>query len=338
MGEVPVSRNGAYRPLPHHLGILAGFLGVALLAVLQIPMTSERGGVFDYWPLYYGAKAWIATGDAYWFDPTLPNLGQLSQVGNAYPIHAVLLLGLPLAWASPTAAGVIWVLVVGLAWLGAIAWARESWYWLLWLPMWDALRMQQPSAAVTVAAIVALGSIRREARWPFLASLVALSVKPQQTIFLLILFAWMGRRWWRAQLATAALAVSVSVVAQPDWVGQWMAQIANRSLVVEGERWLLVWLVPLGIWLALRGWQVTAAAVMSTAVGPWPELAYYTTSAWPLGLDRQRGAMMALAGLIAATAVLCCGFWAYPFVLLPTLALFALFTPRRSAGGALPPA
>lgn len=310
------------------LPVAAGTAGVVILALLQFPMYRDVGGIFDFWPLYHGARAWLQTGDAYWSDPSLPDLGQLSTVGNVYPLHAALLLGMPFAVLPPGAAGALWVALLGLAWIAAIRWARESWYWLLWIPMWDALRIQQMSAAIGVAAIVAMGALKRNSAAPFVVAIVVLSMKPQQTLVLILFMLWWGRRWWKATLTTACVVAGLTFAAQPDWVARWLAQVALRSDMVPTSILPSLLAAPLAAWLVMRGWRESGLAVASTATAPWPELGYYVTTAWPVGCDRQQGAWMAFVGLLGFMAAMLRGYWAFPYVLIVGLALAALLTRR----------
>lgn len=293
------------------------------MTLWQIPLYGHVGGLMDLWPLYHGAQAWLASGNAYAIDPNLPDLGQLSAVGNAYPIHATLLVGLPLTPMGTQVAGMAFVLVVGAAWVYAIGWARQSWYWLLWLPMWDALRLQQVSAVVGVAAIVALGALQRRSRLPFLLALLALSIKPQQTLVLMLVLAWHGRHWWRSMVVGALAVVVASFLAQPGWIQPWLDQVAIRSDVVEAV-WLSLLTIPLAVLLVWRGWRWPGIAVMSSSLGPWPLFGYYVTTAWPMGASRDQAALIVLAGMIAFLGAMLLGFWAFPLILIPALALAAL--------------
>ncbi len=315
-----VARIRASNWRPPTLGVLA----VAVLALLQVPMHGPVGGLLDLFPLYHGALAWLHTGDAYVLDPNLPNLGQLTEVGNAYPIHAVLFLGLPFTPFTAPVAGILWVLVVGFAWIAAIAWSRQSWYWLLWFPMWDALRMQQASAVVTVAAILALGALQKRSKWPFILALVLMSTKPQQMLILMLVMAWYGRQWWRSMLVSAAAVVAVSFLAQPDWVGEWMHRVAERSQIVPSYWVMSAATLPLAALMLRRGWHWPGIALLSSTLGPWPQFGYYVTSAWPLGATRDQAALMMTVGLCALGAAVVLGFAAFPLVLLPGLALVVL--------------
>lgn len=152
--------------------------------------------------------------------------------------------------------------------------------------MWEALRLGQPTVAVAVAAIVAVGALRREKPAAFVAALVVLSFKPNQSIVLLIGLAWMGRRWWRWVLATALVTLTVTlVVVQPTWPARWLAQLSTYASVQEVGGTLAPALVAVALWLASRGWRESSLAVASNALGMWPVAAHYNAAIWPLGLS-----------------------------------------------------
>lgn len=289
------------------------------------------GGLFDYYPLYFGAQNLLVNGDAYSSAASPPGAGILSEVGNAYPLPATLLWGLPLAWLPPGAAGAAFTLVFGLLWVAAIRYARASMLWLLWWPMWDALRIEQPSVIITVAAITAFGALRRGNRWVFALCVVALALKPQQSLLVIAGLLWWGRSWWREVTAAFLCTAAVSFAVQPGWVPAWLEHVQLRSTILTDERWLGPMLLPLAALLWWRGWRVPALAVASTGLAPWPITGTYVASAWPLELDRTR---TLAAGLTAAYAVLAIGlldtgYWTLPLTLVVGLAIAAVALPVR---------
>jgi hypothetical protein len=305
---------------------------VVLLAALQPSLHQPTSGIMDMWPVYYGAKAWSATGDAYWNDPAIAG-GTLSEIGNAYPLPAAL-LGLPLSWLPTGAAGVVWVLALGLAWVAAVEWSGESRLWYLWFPMWDALRIQQPSALVTVGVIVAMGALRRDRGWMLALGLALMALKPQQTALLLVVLAWQGRAWWRQLLVVGGTVLTVSVLAQPNWVAQWLDKVSLRSQILTDEVWLAWALVPLGIILLLRGWRPSGLAVLSTAAGPWPLTGSYVASAWPVGWTHDQAVRGSLVGLLALGAVvLAPTYWVFPTVLVVGLLIAAVIPGATAPAG-----
>ena len=276
----------------------AAAVGVGLMAWAQIAGRSDSGYLFDFYPLYRGAEALLTSGDAYAVQATGPAPGGAAAIGNSYPIHAVLLLGLPFAWMPPGVAVIAWTLAVGLAWILAVRWARESPYWFLWIPMWQALLLQQPAAALGVAAIVAWGSLGRGAPWALAAALVVLTMKPQQFLLLAVVLAWWGRAWWR-QIAVTFAAVAVgSFLAQPDWIARWLERVQVRAELVPVV-WVGPLLIPVGVIVFWRGWRASGLAIASSAVGPWPTVGgYYAAVAWPLGSGRTQSAALALLGIL----------------------------------------
>lgn len=326
---VPVrGRVPRARPTAGAIAVALGIVAVILLAWAHAahPPPSRVG---DFYPLYHGARALLTSGDAYHLDPGIGDFGAISRAGNAYPLPAVLALGLPLSWAPPALAGTLWVAVLGLAWVAAIRWARESWAWLLWWPMWEALRIGQPTAAVAVAAIAAVGALRRDNRAVFLMALVVLSTKPQQTALLVVGLVWWGRHWWRWIAGTAVATAIVSLAAQPDWPTRWWGQLDAYRAAQDAGPALAPALLVVAAWLFRRGWRESALAVSSNAVGMWPTAAHYNAALWPLGLSDRAGLAAAAGAAIGFLAVLLVPIpGGFPTVLLVSMVIAAGAFPR----------
>ena len=312
----------------------AAAVGVGLTAWAQIAGRSDSGYLFDFYPLYRGADALLTSGNAYAVQASGPAPGGAAAIGNSYPIHAVLLLGLPFTWMPPAVAVIAWTVAVGLAWILAVRWAGESPYWFLWIPMWQALLLQQPAAALGVAAIVAWGSLRRGAPWALALALVVLTMKPQQFLLLAVVLAWWGRAWWRQTAVTFAAVAVGSFLAQPDWIARWLERVQVRAELVP-----LVWvgplLIPVGVILFWRGWRASGLAIASSAVGPWPTVGgYYAAVAWPLGSGRTQSAALGLLGILGFVAgEVVSGSVAFVVVLGLGALVAAMFAPERNSSG-----
>src|SRR5438552_14892528 len=97
-------------------------------------------GIFDLYPLYYGARAWLTTGSAYNLKAVAPAADAglpLLELGNAYPFPAVLLV-VPLCFFPPAVAGVLWSGLVALALVLTAALTKRAWWLLLYLPLVEA--------------------------------------------------------------------------------------------------------------------------------------------------------------------------------------------------------
>lgn len=335
-----MSQTGAGLPNSvRRLLYIAPAVGVGLIAWAQIALRADAGYLFDFYPLYRGAEALLLGRDAYAIDaPPLPALG-VEAVGNAYPLHAVLLLGLPFVWMPPAAAVVAWTIAVGIAWILAVRWAGESPYWFLWLPMWQALLIQQPSAALGVAAIIALGALRRGSPWILGLCIALLAAKPQQFLVLCLVLAWWGRGWWRQMAVVWGGLAAASFLAQPDWIQRWLERVEVRATLVPAT-WLGWLIIPAAGVLAFRGWRESSLAVASTGIGPWPTVGgYYTAVAWPLGTGRTGAAAFAFLGLLGFIAgeALGASTSAFAAVVAVGIGLMALCTPRRNRDLTAPP-
>ncbi len=306
-------------PIRRVLAVLAPLLGC--LAVLLIARwQADRGVLLDFYPLYHGATNLLEYGDAYRQDPPEPT--GLGRIGNPYPLHAVLVAGVPFAPLPPVAAGILYTIVVGLAWIAAIRYARQSWAWLLWWPMWDAIRIQQASALVTVAIMGAVGASQRGHRAAFLVAMVLASIKPQQTLALLLLLAWAQRRWWREMLFTGAVIIGLTFILEPSWVQRWIERVQLRSELVGGELWLGFVLIPLAVLGYRRGWHLSAAAVLSTGLAPWPITGQYVASIWPIGMPWQRIVLMTLGSTIGLQlTILTDNYWPLPAAMMLATAI-----------------
>jgi hypothetical protein len=308
---------------------------VALTCAVQPRLWSGTNGIGDFWPFYYGARAWLETGNAYWHDPGLPSL-VIADVGNAYPIHGIL-FGLPFAWLSPGIAAILWVAVCGLGWIWAVIWSGESLVWFLWAPMWIALLAQQPSALVTVACIVALGGLRRSLPPALIVAIPVMLLKPHQTLLLVLLFVWWGRRWWRGMTLCWSAGLLLTFVVQPDWAGLWVDQVQLRNLLITDAVWIGGLLVPAGLVLLIRGWRLSGLAMISTSLGPWPALGGYVASIWPIGLTDRRIWSVALANQAAFVLYLATlHYWLYPLALVASCLAAALFVPGPEASNTNP--
>src|SRR4051794_36344467 len=73
-------------------------LGVVLCVVVVMglratPLMAQKTDVFDLYPVYFGGRAWLQTGNAYATQQVVPAYHQpwdLYRTGNMYPLPAVL--------------------------------------------------------------------------------------------------------------------------------------------------------------------------------------------------------------------------------------------------------
>ena len=114
--------------------------------------------VFDLYPVYYGAKAWLLTGNAYATQAIVPIYHEpwdLYRTGNMYPLPAVL-LGLPLSFLPPTTAAMLWVALLMAGMLLALRLSRLPLWWGFSMPILDGIRIEQYTILIVIFQIVAL--------------------------------------------------------------------------------------------------------------------------------------------------------------------------------------
>ena len=278
-------------------------------------------GVFDFYPLYYGGQAWLATGNAYALDAIIPpdrRNFQLYQIGNVYPFPAVL-VALPFSLLPAQLAGVAWVglLSVGLT----LALRLHDWplWYLLYLPVLEGLRIEQFTLFAVLCQILALWAWRERRPW-LLALCCTLSLtKPNHSFFLaLALIVLAGN--WRQFLALAVPFFGASFALYPGWVFDWLPRLENSHAVLQQP---FLWgLALFAIPLFLLGDIISGALLLQFAMLPYPGI--YSSAALPLGVigDRRSRWLIAVAPLWAILGVLFGMAWATLWsIVLPICAL-----------------
>lgn len=186
--------------------------------------------LFDVYPLYYGALAWINVGNAYDLGAVVPQshtTSHLFQVGNGYPLPAVLLI-LPLTVFPPQLAATLWVggLVAGL--LLVLRLLRAPFWLLLYMPLIEAVRIEQYTALIVILQLAALWALQTR-RYKVLAVLCALILtKPTQGVVFVGAMLFLARNWKQQALAVAAI-WGGSFLLDPDWLSGWFSAVATYS-------------------------------------------------------------------------------------------------------------
>lgn len=258
--------------------------------------------LFDLYPLYYGALAWLRTGDAYALAAVVPpehEAYNVLRIGGGYPLPAVL-LALPLTLLPPHLAATLWVggltagLLLALRLYGAPLWL------LLYVPVIEGLRLEQYTVLVVVFQILALWALR-ERRPRLLALLCALILtKPTQGALFVLLMLYLGRNW-REQLVAAGVVWGGSLLLDPNWVAEWLASLQGY---VGAARQPVPWpLVLLALPLLLTRDMLGAALVAQLALAPFPYV--YAAGALPLGvLHDPRSRWLSVASFVWPAAAL----------------------------------
>lgn len=268
--------------------------------------SSKNYPIYDVYPIYFGAQAWMATGSAYDLDaavdpqalysppdqagnPTNP-YAQMHRYGNAYPFPVVAWL-LPLSLLPARAFSIVWLagLVGGM--LLALRWTRAPLWFIGYWAVLEGLRLEQFASVVLIAQIVAVYVFRerRDERWAaFVLALccAVMLLKPTQGAVLALALLVAGQSWrhWQAALLAFALVWGLPTLLDPGWPLEWLAASRDyRTVSLQYIPWLLLLaLIPL---IRSRDW-VTGAVVAQFALAPYTW--FYTAASLPVGLLKER--------------------------------------------------
>jgi hypothetical protein len=268
----------------------------ALLGVLIVggtmawqAMQDYPTGLFDVYPLYYGARAWLATGSAYTLRAVAPVQpgGTLLELGNAYPFPAILFV-LPLTVLPPNVAGVVWTGLLALSLVVAVR-LVGAWWLLLYLPLVEAVRIEQYTALVVAMQVAAVGCLRHNRRW-WLGLLECLILtKPNHGLLFVVAMLLLGRNWKQFAVCSAVV-WGGSLLLSPNWPGEWLPiALNNVDAVPRPVYWqFAVVLLPL---LIVRDWTTIAVAA-PVLLGQFRDV--YVVAGLPVGvMDMRRSLWLA---------------------------------------------
>jgi hypothetical protein len=315
------------RPLPLPLFVLLSAVLVLAVMALRAAVTYPTG-VFDLYPLYYGAKAWLHSGNAYDILPVAPPEHApfgLYQTGNIYPLPAVLLT-LPLSFLSPQLAGTLWIGLLTAGLLIGLRLNRFPLYFLAYLPLVEGLRIEQVTAALLVLQLLALWAWREE-RWWLLATCLALIVaKPNQGLIFALALTILSRNW-RRQAIVVAIIWGGSLLLDPNWFVEWLPALENHRLVQhQSIPWLLaLFAIPL---LLVRDY-IGGAIMLQFLILPYPGI--YASSAVPLSMLATRQSIWLIAAAIwwPIAAIFIGQLWATALTLLLPMVALSLWVRRE---------
>lgn len=279
---------------------------VVLVSAAALWRVSKPYPIYDTYPLYFGARAWLQTGSAYDLDAvvdplalySVPNAAgqrstpyeQMHRYGNAYPFPAVAWLA-PLSLLPVRLFSIIWFtslvagLLLTLRWVGAPLWFGAYWAVL------QGLRLEQFAIVVLLAQIIAVYTYRErhDERWsPFIVALCCaiMLLKPTQGAVLALAMLIALRTWqhWRATLLAFSIVWGLPTLLDPNWAWEWLnASQMYRGASMQYIPWLLLLaLLPL-IWT--RDW-VRGAVFAQVAISPYTW--FYTAMSFPVGLLHDR--------------------------------------------------
>jgi hypothetical protein len=254
---------------------------IALIACAGILLINQGAAGRDHMPLVQALRAELGGISAYsepvqadiraqFAAPGPTRCERCAEVGMAYPLTAAL-LALPLAPLPDPLPAYLWlVLAVGLLTL-ALALLGMPWTWLLFVPLIQAARTNNPSLLLITLVLLGLWAYR-EQRWWVLAGCVALTIgaKPQTTLLLsgalAVLLLRAGQ--WRPLLAACGVVGVITLALDPLWVGRWLDVLRRYGETTsETARWLW-YMLPMAGWLIWRGQVWSGLAVLQVALLP----------------------------------------------------------------------
>ncbi len=220
--------------------------------------------LFDTYPLYFGAKAWLANGNAYNLDPAVdpttfgyytkqgvfetPFAGGMHQAGNGYPLPANWLF-IPLSFLTPRMHSIIWVIGLFASCLVALRWAKLPPWIMLSFPVLDGLRMEQFTIFIVLMQIIALGAWnlpqthrRRALILAFASALMLLKPSHGLVTGLAILGYLLYQRQWWPLLISYGLIWGLPTIVDWNWPLEWLQalQVYNQSFEERFTPWWLL--------------------------------------------------------------------------------------------------
>lgn len=300
--------------------------------------------LFDLYPLYYGGKAWLQTGNGYDLAPVTPLFHQrftVFKVGNGYPLPAMLLT-LPLTLLPPQIAATVWIGGLLAALLVLLRLHRAPFWLLLYVPVLEALRIEQYTMFILVLQLLALLALRQQ-RTTLLAVCCALILtKPTHGavfVVFLMLMAQPRRQFFTAFAVAMGIVWGGTTLLDPGWVGEWLGAVrVYAHMAAHPTLW---WLVPLALPLLYSRQYLSAALVVQLSIFPHPGV--YAACALPLGVlhDQRSRWLSVISFLWPAVAVGVSKSSATAVILVVPLVVLALlqqrFPPRETSEEAAPP-
>lgn len=243
-------------------------------------------GVKDLYPLYYGARALLETGNAYNVAQVAPDtpLDGLSAVGNVYPLPLVLLMT-PLMLLPAVAAAAMFRAACMLAIGYAIKRLGLSWWLLAYIPLVQALDLEQYGLAMAAAGLTMVWAERDGNRWAWVAAAVFAALKPPALLPLIAWHLWRHRSWLLPWAAAVSGLTAVAFALQPGWVSAWLHVVHDRGDVVGNTNMnLLVVVLPALLLLAAqRDWTGTLV-LAGLLVTPWQVSGVYVAALLLIGV------------------------------------------------------
>ncbi len=308
--------------IPAVLALVLAAAAAALRAAQDYPTR-----LFDLYPLYYGGLAWVGTGNAYLLDTVVPATDrgfQLFEIGNVYPLPAVLVT-LPLTLLHPQLAGTIWVAFLVAALVAALRLYRGSYWCLLYLPLLEAVRIEQYTAFIVIVQIVALWALRERRVWILAVCCALILTKPNHGLAFVIAVALLSGSWRRIGVV-ASVPWLASLALDPSWPSHWLAAIAAHQAALQQP---VLWPIALlGLPLLAVGDVIGAAVVLQFLALPFPGVYAASSLLLPL-LGWSRVHWLVAASFLWPFAALGVGTaWATALTLVLPMAVTSLYVRR----------
>lgn len=254
--------------------------------------------LMDLTPLYYGAQAWLHSGNAYDLSLTTPpEIRNLFVIvaGSGYPFPAILLV-LPLSLLPVNVAAALWLAGFVAAVIVAL-WLNRAPPWLiLYFPLIEAFVLHQYMLLLFVVSLVALWAYKQERPWLLALCCALMLTKPTFSAVPALALAVLARNW-RQQAAMMALVWGGATLLDPGWPLEYLASLRTYiAMAAQGPDvlWPVILLVPL---LFALGDPLSAAVVTQVALTPFTSI--YNTALLPLShVSDRRSLLITLCALI----------------------------------------
>ena len=240
---------------------------------------------YDLYPLYYGGKAWLSTGTAYNLSSVVPAAHtrySVYQIGNSYPLPAVLLL-LPLTVFPPQLAATLWIGILVAGVLVGLRLCQAPLWLVAYVPLLEGIRIEQYTVLILIFQLGAIWALQTR-RLGLLAVCNALILtKPSHGLLFVLLMLFLARNW-RQQAVAILIVWGSSLLIDLRWPYDWILALQTYVRVAA---WPTYWaLAVFAIPLVLIKDYLSATVVVQCAIAPYPGV--YAASSLYLGVLTDR--------------------------------------------------
>jgi hypothetical protein len=240
---------------------------------------------YDLYPLYYGGKAWLLTGSAYNLRSVVPAAHvpySVFQIGNSYPLPAILLL-LPLTVFPPQIAATLWIGVLVAGVLIGLRLCQAPLWLVAYVPLLEAVRIEQYTALILILQLCAIWAL--QTRRPAVLALcnALILTKPSHGVLFVVLMVLLARNW-RQQAIAILIVWGGSLLVDARWPYDWLQALQTY---VHVAAWPTFWALGLlAIPLLFTKDYLSAIVIAQCAITPYPGV--YAASSLYLGVLADR--------------------------------------------------